>query len=739
MMNDWAKTLHDDRLEGQSLDLAEIVDFFLRRWKWIIGAMLLVLAITVGAVHSVTPTYSGSAQILLESTREKVLGGEAVIADLVLNSSIMESQLAILKSDTVLRRVVERQGLANDPEFNGSERGISLPGFAQALGYLSRLGIGSSEEYDGAFRDPVAAAVEALEQAVEVSRIGQSNVIRVTVYAATPVRAAALANAMAEAYVEDQLEARYKRTKRASGWLNDREAALQDELRKSEAVVEEFRTRHNLVSTPAGTITEQQLSELSTALIKARAETAAKRASVAQLQKLLADGGDIQTLPELLSIGLLPELRARLAAITQMQADLASRYGERHPDLIKSRAERGAVEAQIAAEIKRVIANLRNELEVAESREASLASSLSSVSGQSGAENQVAVQLRELERVAAADKQVYEAFLARARIAEEETMLPMAEARIISPATVPNVPSSPHKKLFAALAVILGLGIGTGTAVLLELFSPGFVARRQVEEILDLPVLASLPRVEQWRASARYLEPGLVEELNDMPFSHYTEAIRSLRFGIDAISSSSESASRVIQVTSALPEEGKTTLAVSLALSAAAAGERVLFIDADLRLRAASGLFNLQGRLGLVDMLTASADVRDAVHLDERSGLYVLAAGATTRNPPALLGSARMQSLISHAKDAFDRIIIDSPPVAPAADAAVLSRSADRILFAVKWNNTPREAVAQAITQLRSRDRIAGIVLTMVDEDKLPRFGRYLSLSSNRLERYEVN
>jgi Mrp family chromosome partitioning ATPase len=98
-----------------------------------------------------------------------------------------------------------------------------------------------------------------------------------------------------------------------------------------------------------------------------------------------------------------------------------------------------------------------------------------------------------------------------------------------------------------------------------------------------------------------------------------------------------------------------------------------------------------------------------------------------------------MQSLISHAKDAFDRIIIDSPPVAPAADAAVLSRSADRILFAVKWNNTPREAVAQAITQLRSRDRIAGIVLTMVDEDKLPRFGRYLSLSSNRLERYEVN
>jgi succinoglycan biosynthesis transport protein ExoP len=470
-------------------------------------------------------------------------------------------------------------------------------------------------------------------------------------------------------------------------------------------------------------------------LINARADTAQKRSKFEQVQKLLSGGGDIQTIPDILPSGLVSDLRARLTAITRTEAELKSRYGERHPDLVKIRTERRELEDQIRAEIEREIGNLKNELEVAESREASLAQSLAAVSDQSGVDNRVAVQLRELQRIASANKQIYESFLSRARIAEEETTLPATEARVISPANVPDSPSFPLKKLFAALGLVMGIGLGTGTAVLLELFRPGFVAQRQVEEVLELPVLASVPRVVEWEDRLDRPPPQLIEELLQRPFSRYTEAVRSLRFGVQMGSSTRESRSRVVQITSAMPGEGKTTLAVSLARSAAAAGELVLLIDADLRLGAATRVFGRGNALGLVDVLTSAADVLDGIHFDQRSGIHILPTGARAQNPPALLSSERVQVLIGYLRNTFDTIIIDSPPVAIAVDAAAIARLADQIVFAVKWSDTAREAVSQAIMQLRYPNQAVGIVLTMVDERKLPRHGRYLSLDSKLAEK----
>jgi capsular exopolysaccharide synthesis family protein len=191
-----------------------------------------------------------------------------------------------------------------------------------------------------------------------------------------------------------------------------------------------------------------------------------------------------------------------------------------------------------------------------------------------------------------------------------------------------------------------------------------------------------------------------------------------------------------VKITSTMPVEVKTTLAISLARSSAAAGELVLLIDADLRLGAASRIFNKKNAIGLVDVLTSSADALDAIYYDEQSKVHVLPAGARALNPPALLDSDRMQKLIGYTKTMFDKIIIDTPPVAIAVDAAAVSRAVDKVVFAVKWSDTPREAVSQAILQLPDTDRLAGIVLTMVDERKLPRYGRHLSLDGKVVEKY---
>lgn len=717
------------RTQHQALGLAEIVDFLCRSWKIIAGTMIVMLMLTLAAIYLMTPRYSATSELLLETPRENVLGTDGLISGTILNSSEVESQLAVLKSRSLLQRVAVKENLAKDPEFGGVK---DAAWFASFFSYFRSFWSAAT----GEAIDEVTQAGNALSDAVEVSRSGLSNVIEITVSSSEPKKAAALANAVAKAYLVDQLEARFEGARRASNWLNERQKALQAEVSSSEAAVEDFKIKHNLLATRSGSITEQQLSELNSALIQARAETAAKRSSFEQVQKLLASGGDVQAIPDILRSGLVSELRARLTALAPTEADLRTRYGERHPDLIKIRTEQRELQDQIKAELDRAIGNLKNDLEAAESREASLAQSLASVSNQSGMDNQVAVQLRELERIAAANKQIYESFLSRARIAEEETKLPTTEARIISQAAIPETPDFPPKKLFAALSVILGIGIGTGVAILLELLRPGFMAQRQVQELLDLPVLASLPRISAWEDKSERPPSQLLEHFVRKPSPRYIEAVRSLRFGINTTSAASQNRSRVVQITSTMPEEGKTTLAVSLARSSAAAGELVLLIDGDLRLGGASRVFNRKNALGLVDVLTSSADPIDAIHYDEQSGIHILPAGARTLNPPALLDSNRMQKLIGYAKNTFDKIIIDSPPVAIAADAAIMSYFADTIVFAVKWSDTPREAVSQAILQLRNTDRLAGIVLTMVDERKLPRYGRYLSLNSKVVEKY---
>ena len=724
-------TINYQSPENRMLGFAEIVDFFRRRWKIIAGSAILMFGITLVAVNFVTPIYSGSTELLLETPRENVLGTDSLNASTVLSSSVVESQLAILKSKSLLRRVVEKENLVDDPEFSKTDE----PNwFTDLTGYFP-ASVALDEEKP-AVRYPVATAIGLLWDAIEVARVGQSNVIKITVSSNDPIKAAALANSLADAYLNDQVEARYARARQSSDWLNERQKLLQGEVSSSEAAVEDFRIKHNLLGTPSGSLTEQQLSELNTTLIKSRAETAAKRSSFEQVQKLLAAGDDVQTNPDILRSGAVSALRARLTAIGPTEAEVRSRYGERHPDVLKLQAERRVIEQQLTGEIEQAIANLKSEMEAAEWREASLAQSLAMVSDQSGLDNQVAVQLRELQRVAAANKQIYESFLSRAKIAEEETTLPTTEARTISPAAVADIPDFPRKKLLASLGLLTGVFLGTGLAILLEIMRPGFMAQRQVQEVLDLPVLASIPRMRAWEQKSDGPVSYLLEDLNQNPFSRYTEAIRSLRFGLDTASSVGAAPPRVVQVTSTMPGEGKTTLAISLARSAAAAGEVVLLIDADLRLASASRIFNKRSALGLVDVLTAAADIQDSIQFDEQSGFYVLPAGARAQNPPALLDSDRMQRLIESARNSFDRIIIDSPPVAVAVDAAVLSRMADSIIFAVKWSDTAREAVMQAISQLRCADRVAGVVLTMVDERKLPKHGRYLSLESKVVEKY---
>ncbi|RWG08011.1 polysaccharide biosynthesis tyrosine autokinase [Mesorhizobium sp.] len=680
------------------LDVREVFDFFLRRWKLVCGIAVITFTLFMAAAYTLPTTYTGVSQILLDAPIDYMTPQDYSNSDFSDNPTFIESQIAVLRSASLLQQVVDSQKLAEDPKIG--------PG-----------------------------ALIWLQNALGVSRVGLGNVIELDVGAYDPEKAASLANAIAQAYVADRIRSRYEGVQKASSWLSDRAAYLRAELSRSEQAVQKFRIDHNLVATQAGSLTDQQLSELNVALINARAELSEKRSQYQQVSKVQAAGGDIQSIPDVLQSVVINALRAQLSGVTRREADLELKYGERHPEVLSAQAERRDIEGQIAAEVQRLIGNLKNEVDAAEAREASLARALDSVSNRSEIEGQVGVQLRDLERIAAANKELFETFLSRAKLTEEKSTLLNSGVRVITDASVPGAPSFPNRPLFAALGVVFGIFFGGAGAVLRELFASGFMAKKQIEEELAVPVLASMPRMSGWSKDV-HAQP--VAYLERKPLSRYSEAVRRLRLGIQATPELDRSP-RLVLVTSAMPGEGKTTLALSLACSAAADGERVLVIDADLRLSAATAFFGMADKVGLVDLLTLPVKAANAIHLDERSGISMLPAGARTRNPPALLASARMRSLLEEVRGKFDTVIIDAPPVGPAADASILARHVDKVVFVVRWRETSREAVAEGIRHLGDRSKLAGIALTMVDEPKLPRYGRYTSLESSVSDSYYLN
>ncbi|MGQ4274876.1 GumC family protein [Terrihabitans sp. B22-R8] len=696
----------------------------------LIGAITLgVMAIMMVVLFTLTPTYTSSVNILLGPNKGNVLGSETMFSELSMDSPMIDSQVTILKSEALRRRVVQAQKLDQDPEFAtiggrglfslwGALSGSAAPQPADAGGFGTSVGV---------TQRPMTAAemtaVRELGDALDVRRVGVSYVIVVSVSSSDPQKAARLANAFADAYLLDQYEARYEVARRASQWLSERLASLRDELRVSEQAVEQFRAANNLFDTNTGSVTEQQLSELNANLVSARTDVAEKQAKFDQAQRIIDAGGRVDAVPDVLRSPVVSDLRSQAAEVSRREADLIARYGDRHPSVVKVRAELGDIRREIDREASRVVQNLQNELSVSKAREQALDSNVKALTGQSGADNQLSVQLRELQRIATANKALYESFLSRFKLSEEQTKLDSSEARIVSPALIPDKPSFPNKPLFLGLSLFFGLGAGVASAFAVEVLRSGFRNLSEVEEFTQLPALASVPllKKQELLIDGAVMTPG--RYLVAKPLSQFSEALRSVRVGVQM--SDVDDPARVVGVTSSVPGEGKSTIATALAMSASQAFERVLLIDCDLRRPALTETFGLKGRKGLVDHLADDLPLNEILFKDAGSPVYVIGSGSHSQTPSDLLGSDRMRALIEQLRPLFDYIVLDAAPVGPVVDAVVVAREVDKVVFVTAWNTTPRELVRRCLSRIEGERRVAGIVLNKVDHDKNVDYGEY--------------
>lgn len=711
----------------------------------------------LGALYALqlVPVYTSNATLLLDPSQSNNLSVDpsASTYGAYIDDGRIESELAILRSTDVAKRVAAQLTTPDEPVAE------SPPTFMAVLaGALKSLVVGSSRpaaNEDLPADDPIERRAKQLQAAVNVSRVSFSYLISVGYTSPSPAFSAEVANGFADQYLVDQLETRYESTKRTNDWLNERLGDLRNKVRDSENAVETFKSENNIVETAGSTLSDQQVQKLNEQLVITRAETAQAKASFDQVQATAKRGSDVTSFADAAQASAIGQLRAKSSEVRRDLAEATVKYGERHPTVVALKAQLSDIERQIGNERARTIASAENQYRVALSRERSIEASLNEMKGGVTQANQAAVTLRELEREAQANKALYESFLSKFKETSQQETLKISNARIIERAKPPSSPSAPQKSRIALAGLALGLAIGGALAFLLEQLDHGFHGSKHVEAVLGIPVLASVPaadheihhglfsrtftRLNVFARFARKLRgqtgetrrkrqmrAKLSQLVTQKPLSPYTEAIRSLRMGIRF--ADVDKPRKTILISSALPGEGKSTIASNLAQHAATFGEKVVLVDMDLRHPAISEVYAPEASLGLVDVALGEAKLASVIQSDKATGLSILPAPCNNRltHTAEVLGSKRVQEILKQLSDEYDLVVIDSSPLLPVTDGRMLIDSVDALVLVIKWEDTKRDAVESALDQCYGLpDKLIGVVLNRVVPSRARYYGRY--------------
>lgn len=731
------------------IDLNRLLAILVRRARLIGLSVALAVALGVAYLLFATPVYTSQTQILLDEDLSRYAEESEPSPQSSQQIDMRISSAAeILKSGRLALRVVDDLKLSdNETILNPPQSPVAMvKGWAKVL---TSSGPDVSEEAMANGRREKAAAT--LQQSLTVERAGRSAVLAVSFRSTDPQLAAAITKRYAEAFFEDQLSANFTATEQASTWLQERLTDIQARAQDAALEVERYRDENGLTTARGELMSEQQLADLNSQLILAQADAASASARYAQFKAIVEQGPDKAvdnaSIPTQQAGGsVLQELRERYNSVVKRAQDITQNFGADHPQAAALRAEREDLAGQIYRELQQLTASYRNEYEVARSRETSLRENIDKVAGSNAVANRSSVRLRELEQKATALKALSESYLSRFEQASQKQSFPIAKARVISDAGVPTAPSSPKKTLVLGLSLVLGLMAGGALTFVQELRERAFRLENDVRTILGLKPLGYLPLVGGQKkrkpamigAKAVKAEPAPGEAEEDIPLermtrivldaprSAFAETLRNAKLTSETMLTGHES--RVIGVTSALPGEGKSTVATNFAALLAISGKRTLLIDADVRRPGLSAMMKPAPQIGLIEAVSGEIPWTQAVKTDRRSQLTILpiALGkdaARRHDGNELISSPAMKQLLDEARQAFDYVIVDLAPVGPVVDAKAFEPLADGFLFVVEWGKTPSNLVRDLLAaEHRIEAKTLGVVLNKTDMAALARY-----------------
>ena len=716
MTNDNQSSPMGRLMDEEVIDLRQYWRTLMRN-KWgIIGFALIVTVLTVLVVFSMKPVYKATATLLIESQQANVVSIEEVYGLDKSNSEYYLTQFEIIKSRRLAEKVVSTLSLQDHPEFN-QEPGFSF-NWRDMLPFALPDGEEADSESEGAKRAALNKFIDGFRSRLAISPIRKTQLVKITFEANDRKLAADVANAIGQAYIEGNLEAKLEVTMQASSWLSERLGGLKAEVNAAEKSLQNFLDSENIVGAEGGTtIANKELELISSKHIDAKRDRLSLESHYNQIQAAKGSIRALELVPGVLQDRTVQEFKRQVLEVELKRSELAKRYGAKHPSMKAAQSEVNNARGSLNSQIRSVINGIKSDYSAALASEKSLEKALAKTRVGLQDLGRKEYKRKELENEAESKRAVYDTFLQRFNETNATGDLNSANARIVDPAVVPVLPAKPKKKLIVIAAFIASLMAGVVFAFLLEALNNTVQTPEDVENKLSTTLLGILPLLKETKANP---DPSYGEFLAENQ-SSFAESVRTIRTGI--VLSALDNPHKVIAVTSTMPGEGKTSVALSMAF-ALGQMEKVLLIGADMRRPAFTKALGMDKKaMGLSNFVAGTAKLDECIQRHEEGGIDVIGAGTIPPNPLELLSSKRFAKALQLLEEKYDRIVIDTAPSQSVSDAMVISPLVGGMIYVVKADSTTYQHAKSGIKRLRDVNApLIGVVLNQVNTQKASKY-----------------
>jgi capsular exopolysaccharide synthesis family protein len=680
-----------------------------RRWP-ALTVFLVVFTSTCIYTFTATPIFNARVQILIEKEASNVVTFKEAVEQNQVTDDYYQTQYKILQSRALARRTLDSLQLWHHPQFDSPDASKSK-GIRSTIASLFSRDSNESKAAEPPTADETRAQSRTIDLFLKdllVTPIRNSRLVDVSYDSTDAVLAARVANGLAKAYIEQNMEFKFLSSKEASDWLSARLGEQRKQVENSEQALQRYResSKDAVSLEDRQNIVVQRLADLNQAVTRAKMERIEKESSYNQIRAMQSDRTALDTFPAILGNGFIQQQKTELAELQRQQAQLGEKLGPNHPDMVKVVTAIRTAEAKIQGEIGKVVQAMQNDYQRSAIAERSLTQALEQQKHEALDLNRKGGEYGALSRDATSNRQIFESLMQRTKETAISGELRTSNIRIVDAAETPRRPASPNTRNNLLIGMLTGTILAVGLAFFFEYLDNRIKSPEELTRRLGLPFLGMIPALFELDASAPLISSAVPP--------NFSECFRTLRTNV--LFSTAEEGLRSLVVTSTGPGEGKTLVATNLAVGLAQAGMRVLLIDADMRKPRVHMVFDKPRQPGLSNVLVGTAKFSETVHATTVPGLWMVPAGAYPPNPSELLSSKRFADLVASLGAHFDWAIIDTPPIMAVTDSSIVAHLTTGVVFVVGAEMTSRYAAQRAVEQLsRGRAKFLGAVLNRVD------------------------